>query len=119
MREFRLGKGITRRLRLLGTFVLFGAGIALATASLAPWRAPTSGPRLGFDRLQVVRPYQVIIPKSPFGPNAPDQSVPQRADAPTFGHPVVSGIGGFGFEENVRPDPIDPTHIYTSVPGSA
>jgi hypothetical protein len=41
------------------------------------------------------------------------------ANAPTFGHPIIAGIGGFGYEENLRLDPTDPTRIYTSVPGSA
>lgn len=42
-----------------------------------------------------------------------------RADAPTFGHPIISGIGGTGFEESLRIDPTNPNRIYTSVPGSA
>ncbi|HKP93568.1 MAG TPA: hypothetical protein VJS88_06700, partial [Chthoniobacterales bacterium] len=38
---------------------------------------------------------------------------------PTFGHPVISGIGGLGFEEAVRIDPTNPDRIYTSAPGTA
>jgi hypothetical protein len=44
---------------------------------------------------------------------------------PTFGNPVISGIGGVGFEQSIRvdPNPINgqtPIHrIYTSAPGSA
>src|SRR3984893_13507428 len=45
-------------------------------------------------------------------------AVPIDPSTPTFGHPVISGIGGFGDEENLRLDPTDPTRIYTSVPGS-
>lgn len=41
------------------------------------------------------------------------------ADAPTFGHPVISGIQGTGFEEAVRIDPTNPDRIYTSAPGTA
>ena len=41
------------------------------------------------------------------------------AATPTFGHPVISGIGGLGFEEAVRLDPTDPNRIYTSAPGTA
>ena len=48
-------------------------------------------------------------------PNA----APTPADWPTFGHPIISGIGGFGFEQDLRLDPMDPTLVYTSVPGSA
>src|SRR5213596_2880401 len=38
---------------------------------------------------------------------------------PTFGHPVISGIGGLGFEQAVRVDPTNPDRIYTSAPGTA
>ncbi|MFL6516124.1 MAG: hypothetical protein ACJ8M1_13985 [Chthoniobacterales bacterium] len=38
---------------------------------------------------------------------------------PTFGHPVISGIGGTGFEESIRIDPTNPDRIYTSAPGTA
>src|SRR6266481_211568 len=36
----------------------------------------------------------------------------------TFGHPVISGIGGVGFEQGLRIDPSNPNVRYTSVPGS-
>lgn len=42
-----------------------------------------------------------------------------NTNLPTFGHPVISGIGGLGFEESVRIDPNDPDRIYTSAPGTA
>jgi hypothetical protein len=38
---------------------------------------------------------------------------------PTFGHPIISGIGGVGFEQGLRLDPSNPNRLYTSVPGSA
>ena len=34
--------------------------------------------------------------------------------APTFGQPTMSGVGGFGFEADLRLDPSDPNKIYTS-----
>ena len=41
---------------------------------------------------------------------------------PTFGHPIISGIGGVGFEQGLRVDPssLDPisNRLYTSAPGS-
>jgi len=37
---------------------------------------------------------------------------------PTFGHPIISGVGGTGFEESIRIDPTNPNRIYTSAPGS-
>ena len=36
----------------------------------------------------------------------------------TFGHPIISGIGGVGFEQGLRLDPSNPNLLYTSVPGS-
>src|SRR5947208_1184562 len=39
--------------------------------------------------------------------------------APTFGQPTMSGVGGFGFEADLRLDPSDPNKIYTSAPGTA
>jgi hypothetical protein len=47
------------------------------------------------------------------------QAPAATAVAPTFGHPVISGIGGVGFEEAVRIDPTNPDRIYTSSPGTA
>jgi hypothetical protein len=41
-----------------------------------------------------------------------------RPAPPTFGHPVISGIGGVGFEQGLRIDPSNPNRLYTSVPGS-
>src|SRR5437588_998670 len=40
------------------------------------------------------------------------------ANTPTFGHPIIAGIGGTGFEESIRIDPTNPDRIYTSAPGS-
>ncbi|MEP6822200.1 MAG: dockerin type I domain-containing protein [Chthoniobacterales bacterium] len=37
----------------------------------------------------------------------------------SFGHPVISGIGGVGFEQDLRLDPSNPSRLYTSAPGSA
>src|SRR6266481_9974227 len=36
----------------------------------------------------------------------------------TFGHPIISGIGGVGFEQGLRVDPSNANHLYTSVPGA-
>ena len=40
------------------------------------------------------------------------------AGLPTFGQPTIAGIGGFGFEANLRLDPSDPSKVYESVPGT-
>ena len=46
-------------------------------------------------------------------------AVAAPAAVPTFGHPIISGIGGVGFEQSIRIDPTDPNRIYTSAPGTA
>jgi hypothetical protein len=54
---------------------------------------------------------------------APVESLASSGLAPsgasiTFGHPVISGIGGTGFEQDLRLDPSNATRVYTSVPGT-
>src|SRR5437660_5237524 len=41
-----------------------------------------------------------------------------RPAPPTFGHPIISGIGGGGFEQGLRGDPSNANRPYTSVSGS-
>jgi hypothetical protein len=41
-----------------------------------------------------------------------------RRTTPTFGHPIISGIGGVGFEQGLRVDPSNANRLYTSAPGS-
>src|SRR2546430_8804438 len=41
-----------------------------------------------------------------------------RPAPPSFGHPIISGIGGVGFEQGLRVDPSNANRLYTSVPGS-
>src|SRR5207253_10477477 len=36
----------------------------------------------------------------------------------TFGHPIISGIGGGGFGEGLGGGPSDPNHLFTLVAGS-
>ena len=46
-------------------------------------------------------------------------AAPTAGPAPSiFGHPIISGIGGVGFEQGLRVDPSNPNRLYTSVPGS-
>lgn len=101
---------------LAGILCVTGALLVLGSFQTAkPIAGP--GPKLAFEKLNrnVVRPDKKRGPlrEPTFNPNIP------LPTAPAFGHPVISGIGGFGYEQNLRPDPTDPTRIYTSVPGSA
>jgi hypothetical protein len=43
----------------------------------------------------------------------------QTASAPTFGQPTIAGIGGWGFEADLRLDPSNPNRLYMSAPDSA
>jgi len=46
-------------------------------------------------------------------------AAPRPRPAPlTFGHPIISGIGGVGFEQGLRLDPSNANRLYTSVPGA-
>src|SRR6266851_4407875 len=49
-------------------------------------------------------------------------TAPLVPNTPTFGHPIISGIGGVGFEQGLRVDPSNPdpisNRLYTSAPGS-
>ena len=49
----------------------------------------------------------------------PIQNLGGPPGPPTFGHPIISGVGGYGFEEDIRLDPTDPNIVYTSAPDSA
>jgi hypothetical protein len=50
---------------------------------------------------------------------APRSPLAASLTPPTFGQPIISGIGGSGFEEDLRLDPTNPNLVYTSVPGTA
>src|SRR6478735_1492969 len=76
--------------RVFIAFVLFLTGITLAMFSSA-------GPAP-----------QVLRSGAPTAPAA----------VPTFGHPVIAGIGGSGFEIDVRVDPSNGNRIYMSAPGA-
>ncbi len=46
-------------------------------------------------------------------------AAPRPRPAPlTFGHPIISGIGGVGFEQGLRLDPSNANRLYSSVPGA-
>ena len=106
--------------RGLAALVLCTLGITLAVIGTRPAKSTVSrGKTLSVARLD-------LTPRTSSGPTRPAFSQNQinanaaslRADAPTFGHPVISGIGGTGFEQAIRIDPSNPDRIYTSTPGT-
>ena len=109
-------------LRTFLVLVLCSASVALALFSFTPSKTTTqNGPKLAVLKLNVDR--QLLARQNRSGdresirPNS-NVNVPLRPDAPTFGHPIIAGIGGTGFEESIRVDPTNPNRIYTSAPGS-
>ncbi|HZI32474.1 MAG TPA: hypothetical protein VFF11_09030, partial [Candidatus Binatia bacterium] len=109
----------SRVLRKSFAIILGAAGVWLGILSFHASQHPAgTGARLAFEKLN----RNAMLPGKPKGPQLSGiRTTPLllNPNAPTFGHPVISGIGGFGYEQNLRPDPTDPTRIYTSVPGSA
>jgi hypothetical protein len=102
---------------------MVAAGGWLMVLSFEPVKAPSQGGlRLAMQKLNSGRTQlaeQRGSVKEPSTRSTPNSNVALRADAPTFGHPIISGIGGLGFEESVRIDPTNPNRIYTSAPGTA
>jgi hypothetical protein len=105
--------------RVLLALVLCSIGTVLAVFSFAPTKRPlafTSGPMLAVLKTDLTRKpsreARLPVPK-------PGLAAPLPPGTPTFGHPIISGIGGLGFEESVRIDPTNPNRIYTSAPGTA
>ncbi|HWY40847.1 MAG TPA: hypothetical protein VNX27_08630 [Chthoniobacterales bacterium] len=108
-----------RTLRKWLAVILGTTGALLLTLSFQPARPPIkTGLQLALKKLNFDQPRAADKNKGPLPDGTPNPNVSLPLNAPTFGHPVISGIGGFGYEENLRLDPTDPTRIYTSVPGS-
>jgi hypothetical protein len=106
-------------LRTCLAIVLGATGVMLMMISLKPATPRTAtGLKLALQELnlnhsQLAKDNRALLYKNL------NPKVALRSDAPTFGHPIISGIGGLGFEESVRIDPTNPNRIYTSAPGTA
>jgi hypothetical protein len=106
-------------LRRTMTAVLVAAGGLLMLLSFEPAKPPPSqgGLKLALEKLNFGRAQPARNKGTPKGGNL-NTNVALPANAPTFGHPIIAGIGGTGFEESIRIDPTNPDRIYTSAPGS-
>lgn len=100
----------------------------LAICPFAPWPLPTkSGPTLATRKVFEERDGALLRPmkSTQLRKISVPVQAPVPAGGPTFGHPVISGVGGVGFEQSIRidPNPISAQNslhrIYTSAPGSA
>jgi hypothetical protein len=123
--------GSILKLRVFLAFILSCAGALLTIFSLAAPNPETSwlrraspyqresAPRLSVERLN----FSARSTSAAGGPatsrsTTSNSTTSAGANAPTLGHPIISGIGGTGFEQSIRLDPTDPNRIYTSAPGT-
>src|SRR5207302_11034338 len=106
--------------RIFLAFTLCLAGAWLAMLSFATQNSTRgSGPTLRLEKLTFPATSSRAMDQStsvPVAQTAVTAAAP--VNAPTFGHPIIAGIGGTGFEESIRIDPTDPNRIYTSAPGT-
>jgi hypothetical protein len=98
-------------------FVLFlSCGAALGFVALTYTESKIKPLRLAYDH-----PLTTQVTYAPIDPKIVSAARAQAIatiNGPTFGHPIVSGIQGVGFEQGLRLDPSDPNRLYTSAPGS-
>src|SRR6195256_4433943 len=117
-----MGKHRISSLRISLAIIFCWAGVLLAIFSFASFKEESTaktGPRLAALKIDLKQ-------RMPLGRRSPTKgafdrpivNVPLPAGAPAFGHPIIAGIGGTGFEESIRVDPTNPNRIYTSAPGS-
>src|SRR4051794_13867410 len=94
------------------------AGFALAVTGFiaqVPTKRTASGPVLRNDKRDFY-PANSAMSATQF--SAPAALTVLPPNTPSFGQPVISGIGGLGFEEAIRIDPSNPNRVYTSAPGT-
>src|ERR1700738_443008 len=117
-----MGKNRISALRVSLAIIFCWVAVLLAIFSVASFKQeppPKTGPRLATLKLDLARnapPARIDLRKGSLA--HPTTSAPLPANAPTFGHPIIAGVGGTGFEESIRIDPTNPNRIYTSAPGS-
>jgi len=103
--------------RIIVGSVLCCFAVVLTILGVTPPKPqPLRSLKLGIERLDPKpRPFRVTSGRTAFQPSTIRVFTP---GTPTFGHPVLVGIGGTGFEEDLRLDPTNPNRLYTSVPGT-
>jgi hypothetical protein len=103
-------------LRVSIAFLLCSVGFSLALFSFVPAKPkPGRAPMLAALKTNLAR--KALFSRHVRKAN-PVLLTPGPPGSPTFGHPIISGIGGTGFEQSIRIDPTNPNRIYTSAPGT-
>src|SRR2546423_6864396 len=105
------------KLRRMTTAALIAGGGLLMMLSFEPPTPRQGGPKLALQKLNLSRSQSAKNKKTQRNGNL-NPKIAFAANTPTFGHPIIAGIGGTGFEESIRIDPTNPDRIYTSAPGS-
>src|SRR5207302_4929069 len=105
------------KLRRMTTAALITGGGLLMMLSFEPPTPRQGGPKLALQKLNLSRSQSAKNKRTQQDGNL-NTNVALPANIPTFGHPIIAGIGGTGFEESIRIDPTNPDRIYTSAPGS-
>src|SRR5438477_470064 len=105
------------KLRRMTTTVLIAGGGLLMMLSFQPPTPRQGGPKLALQKLNLSRSQSAKNKRTQQDGNL-NTNVALPASIPTFGHPIIAGIGGTGFEESIRIDPTNSDRIYTSAPRS-
>ena len=107
--------------RAFAVILILSAGLLFALGFQPSKSLRRNEPELAFQKLKLNRASKTKARQT--ANLSVNLNVPSPPNAPTFGHPIIAGIGGTGFEESLRVDPTlnaNGEHtIYTSAPGSA
>jgi hypothetical protein len=108
--------------RIFLALALSLVGISIAMVGLRPPRPQITG-KNEETRREELREERVNLSRRPTMPWEVQPVTPNAFPGPTsgitFGHPIISGIGGVGFEQDLRLDPTNAQRLYTSAPGTA
>ncbi len=109
-------------LKLTLALALCSLGFGLATVALLPSK-PRPASKGELARVAELREARINPARIPTRPWEVQRVTPNANAGPTsgisFGHPVISGIAGVGFEQDLQLDPSNPNRLYTSAPGTA
>src|ERR1043165_3619057 len=107
----------SRKLRLSVALGLTAISAVLMISIFAqPTHLRSMGLKLALQNLNRIAPSKT---KGPALDINLTPKIAQPPNVPTFGHPIIAGIGELGFEESIRIDPTNTNRIYTSAPGTA
>ncbi|HEX8077647.1 MAG TPA: hypothetical protein VF511_07515, partial [Chthoniobacterales bacterium] len=106
-------------IRFFLALLFASAGAALAWLSFTEHHTIVTRPlRLAIERAPAPRSNTATTLRKESAAPAPAAPRGSILPLPTFGHPIISGIQGVGFEQDLRLDPSNPNRLYTSAPGT-